>query len=863
MSSDIRVRPLDARRALLAAGKLLSLGFPVLWLRSPTQAERWTPDGPRPVPPERRGKAPVAEGWASQDALPYETLADMWGDGSPGYNVGIRTGSVRGARVCVVVVDGDSPEALEWMKVNLPETQVKVVTRAGEHWYYRAPPGRVGNKVRFLLPDGTRIALDVKGDGGLVVGPSSVHGTGHVYRAPLPWTPERVDSMPVFDPGWFGGEAEWEGGEDPVLRDSGGDRRPPVYVDLSFRRKRAKAYLENCPGSVSGQGTASNDCLGFARGLVFGLCLPPEEAATLMFQSEWNARCSDSRGDPYPWTLDELIHKCRDAYCLAFGKPYGFLLLEDGSPAEAPPGNVSDDAEARAAEELGGLVREDADLERASVAWDFDPEERDVPDAGRRGFALTDTGNAERLVSRFGEGVRWVEDRQVWFAWDKVRWVVRPLALERASKRTARLILEEVPAAEERAASVKARSLEDPEDAPKKEDAEKAQKALDALKGWQKASESARGRRNMVQLAASEPSIAVNSDAFDRRPFLLNARNGVVDLRAGAAKTLRAHDRDLMMTKVAAVAYDGEAEAPTWRACLAAWCGNEPEMEAFLRRAAGYTLTGSVEEECFFLLVGRGQNGKSTFLNALAACLGPYAVAAPAGLLVETRTDKATPSQQAGLAAIQGARLVVASETDDSASLSEAQVKMITCRDRISAKRMYEGPYDFQPSHKTWLSTNHDMSISGTDDGIWRRIHKMDWAHQIPMSLRDNRLAEKLTAERPGILAWAVRGCWEWQERGLDPPPIVRDALRKYRASQDTMGAFLADKFDFDPEAMVPKTQVRACYEAWCEEHGHKPFGAKRFYQEMTGRGLIGDESVRTAEARMWKGLSFRKGGAG
>lgn len=865
--SDPPVRPLDGRRALLAAGKLLSLGFPVLWLRSPAQAERFTPDGRVPIPPERRGKAPVAEGWRSQDALSFEALADQWGDGSPGYNVGIRTGRVPGARVQTVVADLDSAPAIRWAEENLPETQVKVLTGGGgEHWYYRAPPCRVGNRVRFPLPDGTRLEIDVRGDGGLVVGPTSVHGTGRVYRAPLPWTPERVDSMPVFDPRWFPGE--WEGADDPALPE-GGDRRPPVYVDLAVRRKRARAYLEACPGCVSGQGTASNDCLSFARALVFGLCLPPEEAATLMFQHDWNRRCTDSRGDPYPWTLEELVHKCRDAYRLAYGKPYGFLLIPDDVPTEAPAGNVSpppgpaEDAEARAASALEGLVRGEAEAEEAGSSWDFDPEEQEVPDAGRRGFALTDTGNAERLVSRFGEGIRWAEDRQTWYAWDGIRWIVRPLALERASKRTARLIAEEVPAAEERAARASAAAVAAGEDdLAAKEEAERARRALEALKSWQKASESARGRKNMVTLSASEPSISVNSDSFDRRPFLLNVRNGVLDLRAGAPRRLRPHDRDLMMTKVCSVAFDEGAEAPTWAACLSAWTGGDAELEAFLRRAAGYSLTGSVEEECFFLLVGRGQNGKSTFLNALASVLGPYSVAAPAGLLVETRTDKATPSQQAGLAAIQGARLVVASETEDSASLSEAQVKAITSRERISAKRMYEGPYDYAPSHKTWLTTNHEMSISGTDDGIWRRIHKTDWLHQIPAHLRDNRLAEKLIAERPGILAWMVRGCLEWQDGGLRPPEVVRDALRKYRSSQDTMGAFLADKFDFVPGAQVPKAQVRSCYEAWCEENGHRPFGAKRFYQEMTQRGVVGDESARTAGARMWRGISFRGAGA-
>lgn len=862
-AGNVSVRALDSRRAFAVAGRLLSLGFPCIWLRNPTQSERWTPEGPRPVPPERRGKAPVAEGWASTDALAYDELTSMWGDGEPGYNVGIRTGRVAGARTCVVVIDLDSPAAIEWARENLPETQIKVTSRADpeerQHWYYRAPPLRVGNRVKVRALSGEKMDLDVKGDGGLVVAPASVHGTGVVYRGILPWTPERVDSMPLFDPAWFGEDAEWEGAEDPKLRD-GGERRPPCYVDLSLRRKRARAYLDGCPGTVSGQGTASAQCLYFARALVFGLCLPPEEAAVLMLQHDWNSRCVDSRGDAYPWDLEELTHKCRDAYRLAFGKPYGWMLMGDEAPGNVSPSPPPPaDPEEEAARALDAMVRTEAEREEQSAAWDFDVPETDVPDAGKRNWPLTDTGNAERLAARFGEHVRYAEDRGKWYVWDGARWTERPVALERCAKTTARKIVEELPEAEARAAAATARAISAPDSDPKKEEAkeaaDKARKAVDALRGWQKASESARSRRAMVELAGSEPSLAVTSELFDRHKMLLGARNGVIDLRAGARKILRPHDRDLYLTKVAPIDFDPDARAATWERCVLAWCGGDAEIASFLQRVAGYCLTGSVEEECLFVMCGGGQNGKSTFTNALASVLGPYAATAPAGLLMETRVDKATPAQQAGLATLVGARLVVASETDDSASFSEAQVKAITCRDRIPAKRMYESPFSFVPSHKVVLTTNHKPMISGTDDGIWRRVHLVEWKHKIPDNLRDNRLADKLIAERAGILAWAVRGCLSWQERGLDPPDAVRNSLRKYREEQDTMGNFLEELFVRDSSATLPKTQVRAAYEAWCAENGHRSFGAKRFHQEMTARGA---EDARSPGARLWRGLRFR-----
>lgn len=852
-------RPLESRVALLAVSKLVSLGFAVIPLRSPAQAVRHHPrKGPQDIPIEKRGKAPVAEGWASQDALGIEELIALWGDGEPGYNLGIRTGNVSGAEVSVIVVDLDSLEALLWARENLPETQIMVHTAKGQHWYYRAPPFRVGNKVSVRVegrPEPLRI--DVRGDGGQAVAPSSVHGTGHRYSGVLPWTPERVRSMPLFNPAWFGMTAEWEGNEDPEIRD-GGERRPPMYVDNAFKRRRALAYLDHAEGTISGQGTASNECLYYARALVYGLCLPPAEAARIMHDHDWNTRCVNSSGEPYPWTLEELTHKCQDAYRLNFDKPFGYLLLEQkkSNDKQSSDKDAGLSQGARDMQEFAASVRQE---EAEAYWWDFAVDEQEVQDPGKRGWPLTDTGNAERLVARFGEGVRYVEDRGVWSAWDASsgRWIVRAVALRRCSKIVARKISEEFPAAEERLAVVRAAEIdasraENFDTEASEERIKAAEAALDNLQKWQKASESASKRVAMIEMAQSEHTIAVGSDAFDRYPFLLNVKNGVLDLSSGEPK-LEKHDRDYYLTKACLVAWDPAAEAPTWRKCLHDWTGGDQDTIDYLQRAAGYAATGSVEEEALFLFYGVGQNGKSTFLNALHSVLGPYATTAPAGLLMETRIDKATPSQQAGLASLVGVRFVVASETDESARMSEAQVKAITCRDRISAKRMYEAPFEFTPSHHVFLTTNSKPAISGTDDGIWRRLQPLEWRHKVAPSDRDNKLAEKLLAERPGILRWVVEGAAAWQRRKLDPPRSVTGALARYRSEQDTIGMFLNDIVEFVSGASVTKAQLRAMYQMWCEERGYLPFGAKKFSEQLLRTGRVADE------VKNWSGIAFRK----
>ena len=855
--SDLVVTPLSPNQAFTSIGKLLSLGLAPIWLRSPIQVMNWTGKGPVQLPVERRGKAPIADGWSSGKPLNYEELVSQYGDGSPGYNIGIRTGLLEEAQTSVIVVDFDSASALDWAHANLPETQIRVMTRKGEHWYYRAI-GRVGNRVRIKI-NGESKFLDIRGLGGLVVAPSSVHGTGIQYRAVMPWTKERFDSMPVFDPRWFGGpeEAFWEGVDDPEALTSSGTeaRRPPVYVDASVKRRRAGAYLNNCPPCVSGQGTAQNECLYYARALVYGLCIPPEDAAQIMHKHAWNDSCTNLRGESYPWSLDELRHKCKDAYRLKFNKPYGWLLLDEVKK-EADAGGREPVPE----DPLSIVVREAADAELEAQNWDFDVPETPVESPGKRGWPLTDSGNAERLAARFGDHLRWVDDRRIWMAWDarSGRWVQRNLSLQRCAKVVARRIADELPQFEEYVAKSTTK-LRDAMltgigvDAAKIE-SDTAQRALDAHQKWQKASESVAHRSAMIELASAEPSLALSSGHFDRHVMMINVANGVLDLRADFFK-LQPHNRDLYMTKTSPVNWNPAAECPTWDKCLLDWMGGDATMVSFLKRAVGYSITASVEEECFFVMVGGGQNGKSTFLNAIQSVMGPYSVMAPAGLLVETRQDKSTPSQQAGLAVLVGSRLVIASESDDSATFSSAQVKAITTKDRISAKRLYESHFSFIPSHHVFLATNYKPIVSGTDDGIWRRIMLVEWLVRVTNENRDNKLAEKLLSEREGILKWAVEGCLEWQRIGLAPPGRVSTALKEYREEQDTIGSFLSSYTRRDPNGRITKTALREAYSAFCMAEGFPELKAKRFAQEMYGRGYT---EIRSGSlGRIWGGITW------
>src|SRR5690606_21040553 len=145
--------------------------------------------------------------------------------------------------------------------------------------------------------------------------------------------------------------------------------------------------------------------------------------------------------------------------------------------------------------------------------------------------------------------------------------------------------------------------------------------------------------------------------------------------------------------------------------------------------------------------------------------------------------------------------------------LAESLVKQLTGGDRVRARRLYANSFEFVPTFKVLLASNHKPGISGTDNGIWRRIKMIPFTVAVPEAQQDRGLFEKLQAELPGILNWCLAGCLDWQRQGLNPPAEVKRATSGYREDSDPIAAFLEEQVTFDnPQA---RTQARTLYESY------------------------------------------------
>jgi putative DNA primase/helicase len=364
-------------------------------------------------------------------------------------------------------------------------------------------------------------------------------------------------------------------------------------------------------------------------------------------------------------------------------------------------------------------------------------------------------------------------------------------------------------------------------------------------------SESLRRRQALVESASYERKIRITPKDVDQEPFLLNVLNGTIDLKTGE---LVPSMKNKYITKCAMVTYDRSATCPTWLSFLLRIMNGNVRLITFLQKAVGWALTGDMSEQVMFILYGSGANGKSTFLNAIMDILGEYAMSTQ----TETFMRKNGNVMSNDIARLRGARFVTTVEAEEGRRLSEPLIKQVTGQDVLTARFLYGEYFDFLPTFKIFMATNHKPVIKGNDLGIWRRIKLIPFMVTIPYGERDPDLMKKLHAEKAGILNWMIEGCLMWQRERLGEPEEVKAATEEYQEEMDLIGSFLSECCVLDSSGYlrVSSADLYRVYLEWCEKNSERPYAQRIFAMHMQNKGI---QKERTNKARGWMGIALRE----
>lgn len=438
--------------------------------------------------------------------------------------------------------------------------------------------------------------------------------------------------------------------------------------------------------------------------------------------------------------------------------------------------------------------------------------------------SATDLGNSLRFARLFRDRARYAEDVGRWYVWDGRRW-----APDAQSLRVVGLTKHVID-------DVRRQAFTDADH-------------RDEWLRWANQSEALARRRAAVDGAASEPGMLTSSEVFDRDPDLLVARNGTVDLRTGG---LRASDPDDLCSHLAEVDFDLEATHERWAAHVAFLCAGDEELQRYLARAAGYSLTGGVGARKFFFLEGKGSNGKNAFIEPLMMMMGSYAQTASPSLL--TGTEDQHP---AVLADLLGARLVFVDETKKDRPLNTERIKALTGSRLIKAAFKHKNFFDFEARFKLWIAGNGRPKMNDESDGVWKRLNRVVCRGVVDPARQVDRYGDVLYAEESsGILNWALAGLADWRTRGLATPRSVELAVEEYRHDENYVQQFAEEFVEVtgDQTHRVTVNELYTRYQFWCGDMGLRGADVKNrvhFSRALGALDELGEEhGVRREE---WK----------
>jgi putative DNA primase/helicase len=197
----------------------------------------------------------------------------------------------------------------------------------------------------------------------------------------------------------------------------------------------------------------------------------------------------------------------------------------------------------------------------------------------------------------------------------------------------------------------------------------------------------------------------------------------------------------------------------------------------------------------------------------------------------------------ADVARMAGARFLAASETATGRKLDDERVKELVGGDRMTARHLHKDFFEFRPTGKIHMATNHLPGFESGGDGMGRRLRLVPWEVIIPEAERDKTLKDRIVAqESEGVLAWLVRGAVAWAASpGLITPEEVQKRSDQHIEEADPVWPFIHERLEVGEEFETEFQAIYGAYASWSQLNGNKPMSGRAF--SMALRERLGAES--------------------
>ena len=273
-----------------------------------------------------------------------------------------------------------------------------------------------------------------------------------------------------------------------------------------------------------------------------------------------------------------------------------------------------------------------------------------------------------------------------------------------------------------------------------------------------------------------------------------------------------------------------------------------PDLRGYMWRLIASCLEGANKEQCFYIWIGIGGNGKSKLVELIRMTLGEYVTSLQATAVTRKRPDAGSANPE--IIAIRNKRFIYLQEPDEKEPLNMSRVKQMSGEDMVEARGLFEDQTRFKVSGKMHMMCNRLPPIHSMDRGTWRRIRVIPFVSKFvdPESPdldpskyvypRDDFLDTKLVRWRDAFfsrLVWVYEN--EYLKAGLAPiPNVVMQASEQYKESFDSFSKFKNMMIRTGGAAVgeeVTLHELWKVYNSWHSEYGS---GGKISQTEFTKR---------------------------
>lgn len=739
--------------------------------------------------------------WRGYDWRKYETQeTDVRRWELAGANIGLRAG--RFPAIDVDVTDTDLALEIEkWALETLGPAPVRIGRAPKRLLMYRASVPFA--RMRLIVHgDGITYMIEALGEGQqyLVKGIHSITKQPYQWLGPVPPAEQLTDINAEAVSRFFDRVAAELGPRGfEVIREGEGRIGERAEVDQEGLRAPSDAALEQAVSLIPNDDNFATRESYIKFGYAIRAACADEETGFAIFErwaNRWTAGVNE------PDTLRTDWRRMHGPYAIG----WSYIL-------ELARGHGYTDA----ADVFAGVPAPLSDPQEPGV---------DLPAPEQVGVRLSDRWLSDTVAEMLGGRLRSMPATGEWLVWDGGRWRVDDLNLAMAEVSDAL-----------HAIAIKHVGIGD---GAKKREAEA------------KAVESAHTLSAVMRMLSSNRGLALPVEALDRDIWLLNTPAGTVDLRTGDIRAAQPTD---LITKSTLVGPDFHSPAPAWTKFIREATGGDAELEAFLQRYIGYSLTGDTREQVLVFIYGGSGAGKGTFLTAVRSIFGTYVTNAPMTFFTKGRSD----SHPTDLASLMGARLITASETERGKAWDPIRIKNLTGGDPITARKMRQDYFTFRPQGKLCFIGNYEPVVHDMDAAIRRRLLIVPFTHIVPFEQMDHALEDKLIEEYPQILAWMIRGALEWQRIGLAPPQSVKAPTEEYFEEEDAITTWVREYLDPVPSATTELATLFDSWREWCNRYNRLVAGRPQdLMRDLMSRGY--KRGPRSAAGRATvQGLQVRQ----